>query len=65
MNKTGGEDKITPLHAAAQIGCTDILEILLEQPTIEVNVEDTNKETPLHKAVMNNNKDCVRILLER
>ena len=43
---SGGE---TPLHVAARVGCSDVVELLVAKKA-DVHAKDGNGETPLHLA---------------
>ena len=53
----------TPLHFAAEAGCNDITELLINKG-VEIDAVDINKNTPLHYAIMNGRADIVTILLK-
>lgn len=53
----------TALHAATIKGHSDVVKVLLECPTIDVNLVDAAKRTALHMAVGNGRADIVRLLL--
>lgn len=61
----------TPLHIAASVSCFEIVKILLENPTINVNALTIDEiwllhhfsETPLHLAVSNGSYEIVYILI--
>lgn len=53
-----------PIHFAAENGYTDVLGILLNEPTINPNLE-ANQQTALHISVKKNDMNCAALLLER
>jgi len=55
----------SPLLIVARNGASDILKILLDQPNIDVNVQNTIGSTPLHLAACWNYPDIVEMLLAR
>jgi hypothetical protein len=54
-----GEYGATLLHIAAANGYLDVLQLLLDVPGINPNLQDENGETPLHCAVSQNQYECV------
>ena len=40
----------TPLHYSARWGHTEVVVLLLQQPSVEINSCDENGETPLHRS---------------
>lgn len=62
VNQRGLYDR-TALHAAAAHGQVGALRLLLDDPGIEVDVQDTDRGwTPLHQSVDYGNMGCVRAL---
>ena len=55
-------DQYTPLQLAVQHHAFDILEILLNQPKVDVN-QMTDNGTALHLAVRNEDVKCLEMLL--
>ena len=53
----------TVLMYAAQENKISILKLLLEQPSIEVNLGDDGGFTALHKATISGSTDSVKLLL--
>ncbi|APR98546.1 ankyrin repeat domain-containing protein [Wolbachia endosymbiont of Folsomia candida] len=53
----------TPLHCAAKYNNLDILNILLEEKSIDINVKDENGKTPLHYAVFHGHNEVISRLL--
>ena len=65
-NLDGLEEKISPLHAAAEYGHTEIVKILLEHGA-NVNavlLEEVIHNTPLHKAAQYGHLEIMKLLLE-
>ena len=60
-NKRHG-GRSTPLHAAAVLGHTVIVQFLLEHAA-DVNVRDKHSTTPLHEASGSGNLDVIQLLL--
>ncbi|OAK95131.1 ankyrin, partial [Phaeosphaeriaceae sp. SRC1lsM3a] len=56
-------DKRAPLHAVAEHGRVDIVQLLLEHDGIEFNPSQSDGMTPLHLAAGNGHKDVVENLL--
>ncbi|XP_062502611.1 ankyrin repeat, PH and SEC7 domain containing protein secG-like [Corticium candelabrum] len=54
----------TPLHYAVQLGDVGIARILLDHKA-KVNYSALSNKTLIHHAVVDGNRDCVRLLLER
>jgi ankyrin repeat protein len=56
---------LTPLHFAAKMGSRRIVDLLLQWPTIELNVQDSRDYTPLHFAAQDGHVEVVqRFLIE-
>ena len=55
----------TPLLSAAAMGHDKVVELLLEIPTILVNLADKEGDTPLSMAVKNGHVGVVKLLLKR
>ena len=54
----------TPLHLAAEYGCTEIAKMLLQgQDDVPLDTETTKGKTPLHLAVHSGNADIAELLL--
>jgi ankyrin repeat protein len=60
---TCGPNFNTPLHAACNVGKSDLIEILVSNGA-KVNIFNSNGLTPLHNAVNSGNLDAVRTLLD-
>lgn len=58
VNKQGAFGA-TCLHVAACNGYVEVLNLLLEQPSINPNIQDEDGNTPLHLSVAQNQYDCV------
>ena len=54
---------VTPLHMACIRGNLAALEVLIRDPTIELDIRDNNQDTPLHKACLTGDPEIVRILI--
>ena len=54
----------TPLHLAAWLGRTEIVELFLKHECYSVNCRDTDLITPLHRACRNNHHETVAKLLQ-
>jgi ankyrin repeat protein len=54
----------SPLHWAAALGQTDVLEALLSAADLQIDITNAKAETPLHWAVNWNRELAVRRLLE-
>ena len=61
IDNSGG----TPLIYAAGFGHTDIVKLLLEQPNININIEDDHGISALTAAAMHGHVDIMTILLQR
>jgi ankyrin repeat protein len=53
----------TPLHCAVECGAVVNVKILLEEPSIDPNIQDSSKRTPLHLSVVNARPDVLLELL--
>ncbi|KAJ5923636.1 hypothetical protein N7454_008881 [Penicillium verhagenii] len=53
----------TALHHAASLGRTEIIELLLAVPGIELDMKDRNEQTPLALAAKSGHRDVVGLLL--
>lgn len=62
-NAAYGQERSTALHVAATVGFKIGLEILLQQPTIDVNATDFLDQAPIHKAVITNQPGCLESLI--
>ena len=56
--------EFTPLHHACRKNSLDVVKVLLEQPTININAQDIEGDSPLHIACINNVLDTVKFLIE-
>lgn len=54
----------TPLHLAAALGRTEIIDLLLHYECYPANNRDLDRYTPLHRACRNDHVDAVRSLLK-
>jgi ankyrin repeat protein len=54
---------LTPLHFAAKMGSTRIVDLLLGSPKIELNVRDSRHYTPLHFAAQVGHVEVVKTFL--
>ena len=57
------ENHRTPLHLAAALGRTEIIDLLLHYECFSPNNRDRNRFSPLHRACRNNHATSVRTLL--
>ncbi len=55
---------LTPLHFAAKMGSRTIVDLLLQWPTIELNVQDSRDYTPLHFAAQDGHVEVVQRFLQ-
>ena len=61
----GDANENTPLHIAIQHKKIEIVKLLLEQSTINVNIGNSQRKTPLHVSFeVLNNFEIIRLLLE-
>ena len=58
-----GSNGWTALHAACYYNHPDVVKILTQQDGIDVNVQDTAKDTPLHDACRWGRLKCVQLLM--
>ena len=58
-----GEANLTALKCAMFSGDTEIVKLLLEQPTVDLNCTDISGQTALHMAAWNDNVEAVKMLL--
>ncbi len=65
VNHCLGESKVSALWFAAGLGKREIVELLLNHPTIDIELEDTNGLTPLAIATQENYPDVVEVLLKK
>ncbi|MBQ2379866.1 MAG: ankyrin repeat domain-containing protein [Akkermansia sp.] len=65
INLPGGSStrRYIPLLRACELGNTACVQVILEQPGVNVNMADETGETSLMKAVKHNHTDCVAQLL--
>ena len=54
----------TPIHEAAKLGHEAVVKILSCVPGIDLDLEDSNRETALHRAVINRHGMVAQVLLE-
>lgn len=61
-----GDDRDnTSLHYACEKSNTEIVKLLLEQPSININIKNFQRKTPLHiSCEIQNNFEIIRLLLE-
>lgn len=59
-----GENGVTPLHMATQLGRVEMVKLLLSHPTIDINVVDENGDAPVHVATQQNHKSVLELLLD-
>ncbi|CAK9232361.1 unnamed protein product [Sphagnum troendelagicum] len=55
---------LTPLHFAAKMGSRRIVDLLLQQPMIDLNVRDSRDYTPLHFAAQDGHVEVVQRFLQ-
>lgn len=60
----GNSGGFTPLHNCAQKGFVLGARLLLEHPSIQVNICNSSQATPLHLAVQNNQLAITRLLVQ-
>ena len=53
------------LSTAAKEGFTEIMKMLLDQPGVDLNVNDAGWYTPLYHAIDRNNPEIVKLLLDK
>nr|XP_029723859.1 serine/threonine-protein phosphatase 6 regulatory ankyrin repeat subunit B-like [Aedes albopictus] len=58
-------DENSALHFALIRNCTEVAELLIEEPSVEVNARNNVNEVPLHLAVKHGNTAIVELLLSR
>ena len=66
VNSKADEDEegfLTALMGAIIGGGTEIVKLLLEQPTVDLNYSDTSGQTALDKAARKDNVEAVKMLL--
>jgi ankyrin repeat protein len=59
QNKTYGE---TPLHRAIEANAMEVFDVLVHHPKVDVNVENTDGNTPLHLAAYRRDLEIVKKL---
>ncbi|XP_071863722.1 transient receptor potential cation channel family member painless isoform X2 [Bombus fervidus] len=64
VNRVNEAHNRGPIHFATENGYTDVLSILLDERTINPNLE-AEQQTALHMAVQNNDLNCASLLLEK
>ncbi|CAK9232363.1 unnamed protein product [Sphagnum troendelagicum] len=55
---------LTPLHFAAKMGSRSIVDLLLQRPMIDLNVQDSRDYTPLHFAAQDGHVEVVQRFLQ-
>ncbi|EGC36744.1 hypothetical protein DICPUDRAFT_150765 [Dictyostelium purpureum] len=55
----------SPLYLCCLNGFYNGAKILLEQPSIDINIQSNNGNTPLHIAVINGHMNCIELLIQR
>ncbi|XP_025190493.1 transient receptor potential cation channel protein painless [Melanaphis sacchari] len=63
VNVINKNRKKAPIHLAAANGCKDALEVLLEHPSININLLDSDGNSALHLAAKAGNVECTELLL--
>ena len=58
-----GKNGNTPLHLAARGGHEEIVKVLLDQPSVEVDAKDNSGKTALHFACSEGHRKVCQILL--
>ncbi|XP_060820394.1 transient receptor potential cation channel protein painless [Bombus pascuorum] len=64
VNRVNEAHNRGPIHFATENGYADVLSILLDERTINPNLE-AEQQTALHIAVQNNDLNCASLLLEK
>lgn len=64
-DKRAGKFQKTALIIAAQSGYTRIVELLLQKPGIDVNIQDADNYTALMRAAAEGHESIVRLLLQK
>lgn len=64
VNQAGSASGSTPLMAAAGSGAAEMLRVLLRQPGIDVNIEDSRGRPAITRAIEANERECAYILLQ-
>ncbi len=54
----------TALHRACFNNRADVVKVLTQQDGIDINVQDSHKDTPLHLACYNGHLKCVQLVME-
>ena len=54
----------TLLHVASEMGVTEFVDKLLQE-AVDINSEDSQKQTPLHYASMNGNFEMAEFLIQK
>ncbi|XP_066974427.1 transient receptor potential cation channel subfamily A member 1 homolog isoform X2 [Macrobrachium rosenbergii] len=56
---------MSPLHLAADKGCTRLCEVLLARKDVDVNLENESRATPLHLAALHGSLDVIQMLVRK
>ncbi|KOC66313.1 Transient receptor potential cation channel protein painless [Habropoda laboriosa] len=64
VNRVNQAHNRGPIHFATEKGHVNVLRVLLEEPTINPNLE-AGQQTALHMAVKKNYLDCAELLLQK
>ncbi|XP_003703369.2 transient receptor potential cation channel family member painless [Megachile rotundata] len=64
VNRVNQAHNRGPIHFATENGYVDTLRVLLDEPTINPNLE-AGQQTALHMAVKKNDLNCAELLLEK
>ena len=64
VNAVWGEASLTPLGKAAQMGCENVVKLLLDSGADPDKADDYETSTPLHQASRSGHRDVVKRLLD-